>query len=228
MRGAGERGNGALGSGTASTYAPAMPACRLAAHDLACRRGDRVLFRGLSFALGPGEALHLAGPNGVGKSSLIRILAGLLRPYAGTVEREGALALADERPALDAHLALGSALAFWRKFDRADEATLDTAIDTLSLRDLLDVPVRYLSTGQRKRAALARTLLARAPVWLLDEPLNGLDTATTAAVEKLVAAHIGQGGMAVIASHQPFALAGMARLELSSAGHPSPEGEGLK
>ena len=228
MRGAGERGNGALGSGTASTYAPAMPACRLAAHDLACRRGDRVLFRGLSFALGPGEALHLAGPNGVGKSSLIRILAGLLRPYAGTVEREGALALADERPALDAHLALGSALAFWRKFDRADAATLDAAIDTLNLRDLLDVPVRYLSTGQRKRAALARALLARAPVWLLDEPLNGLDTATTAAVEKLVAAHIGQGGMAVIASHQPFALAGMARLELSSAGHPSPSGEGLK
>ena len=228
MLGAGERGNGALGSGTASTYAPAMPACRLAAHDLACRRGDRVLFRGLSLALGPGEALHLAGPNGVGKSSLIRILAGLLRPYAGTVEREGALALADERPALDAHLALGAALGFWRKFDRADAATLDAAIDTLNLRDLLDVPVRYLSTGQRKRAALARTLLAGAPVWLLDEPLNGLDTATTAAVEKLVAAHISQGGMAVIASHQPFALAGMARLELSSAGHPSPEGEGLK
>ena len=113
-------------------------------------------------------------------------------------------------------MALGSALAFWRKFDRADAATLDAAIDTLSLRDLLDVPVRYLSTGQRKRAALARTLLAGAPVWLLDEPLNGLDAATTAAVETLVAAHIGQGGIAVIASHQPFLLAGMARLELAA------------
>ena len=193
-----------------------MPACHLAALDLACRRGDRVLFRGLSFAIAPGEALHLAGPNGVGKSSLIRILAGLLRPYSGFVERTGALALADERAALDGHLALGRALDQWRKFDRADTATLDKAIATLGLGDLLDVPVRYLSTGQRKRAALARTLLAGAPVWLLDEPLNGLDTATTAVVESLVAAHIANGGIAVIASHQPFALTGMARLELAA------------
>ena len=192
-----------------------MQACRLAGHDLACRRGDRVLFRGLGFALAQGEALHLAGPNGVGKSSLIRILAGLLRPYAGTVEREGALALADERPALDGHLPLGRTLEFWRNFDRANHATLDQAVETLGLRNLLDVPVRYLSTGQRKRAALARTVLGGAPVWLLDEPLNGLDTATTAAVAGLVARHIEQGGIAVIASHQPFALGGLARLELA-------------
>ena len=193
-----------------------MQACRIAALDLACRRGDRVLFRGLGFSLSAGEALHLAGPNGVGKSSLIRILAGLLRAYAGSVEREGALALADERPALDAHLPLGRALEFWRQFDRADSATLNSAIATLGLGNLLDVPVRYLSTGQRKRAALARTLLGGAPVWLLDEPLNGLDSATTAAVEELVAAHIAAGGIAVIASHQPFALGSMTRLELTA------------
>ena len=193
-----------------------MQACRLAALNLGCRRGDRVLFRGLGFALTEGDALHLAGPNGIGKSSLIRILAGLLRAYAGSVVHEGALALADERPALDAHLALGRALEAWRKFDRADAAMLDAAIATLGLGDLLDVPVRFLSTGQRKRAALARMLLAGAPVWLLDEPLNGLDSASAEVVESLVARHIGQGGIAVIASHQPFALAGMARLELAA------------
>ena len=193
-----------------------MPACRLAAHDLACRRGDRVLFSGVEFALGPGEALQLAGPNGVGKTSLVRIAAGLLRPLAGSVEREGALALLDEHPALDLHRPLGSALEFWRRFDRADTAAFERAVDTLSLADLLDVPVRYLSTGQRKRAALARVMLAGAPLWLLDEPLNGLDAASVASVEALVARHCHDGGIALIASHQPFALAVMGQLELAA------------
>ena len=192
-----------------------MPACRLAAHDLACRRGDRVLFRGLGFALGPGDALHLAGPNGVGKTSLMRIAAGLLPPLAGSVERAGGIALLDEHPALDTHLPLGHALGFWRRFDQADRAAFDRAVETLALADLLDVPVRYLSTGQRKRAALARVMLAGAPLWLLDEPLNGLDAGSAAAVEALVGAHCAGGGVALIASHQPFALAGLERLELA-------------
>lgn len=190
-----------------------MQACSLAATDLACRRGDRVLFRGVSFALAPGAALHLAGANGVGKSSLIRIVAGLLRPFAGTVTREGGLALADERLALDAGQPLGKALGFWARFDASGAA--DGAIGKLGLADLLDVPVRYLSTGQRKRAVLARTMASGAPMWLLDEPLNGLDTASGAAVEALVADHCQAGGIALIASHQPFALERMARLELA-------------
>src|SRR6478609_427872 len=94
-----------------------MDPARLSATDLACRRGERLLFRGLSFALGAGEALQVVGPNGTGKSSLLRILAGLLRPYAGAVERTGAVALLDERLALDGDLPLGRALAFWSRLD---------------------------------------------------------------------------------------------------------------
>jgi heme exporter protein A len=187
-----------------------MQPCSLAANDLACRRGDRVLFRGLSFALEPGEALHVAGANGIGKSSLIRILAGLLLPLAGAVDREGAIGLLDERPALDPHLPLGAALGFWQRID----GPADNEAVRLGLGELLDVPVRFLSTGQKKRAALARLVGQAAPLWLLDEPLNGLDTAAIATVESLIASHCAAGGIALIASHQPLAVPGLQRIEL--------------
>jgi heme exporter protein A len=187
-----------------------MEPARLFASDLACRRGERLLFRGLSLALAPGEALQVSGPNGTGKSSLIRILAGLLRPYAGTVERSGGQALLDERPALDEHLPLGRALAFWQRLDgqRAD-------LTRLGLADLTEVPFGYLSTGQKKRAALARIIAQGAPIWLLDEPLNGLDVAAVALVETIIAEHCAGGGIALVASHQPIALPGARVLALS-------------
>lgn len=187
----------------------------LRGEDLACRRGDRLLFAGLALAVEPGGALHLAGANGVGKSSLMRILAGLLRPYAGTVARGGALALLDERVALDPHLPLARALAFWGRVDGIAPARMAEAMAAAALADLADVPVRHLSTGQRKRAALARVIAQGAPVWLLDEPLNGLDTASVAMVEALVARHCASGGICVLASHQPVAVPGLARLDLA-------------
>jgi heme exporter protein A len=187
-----------------------MQVCRLAASNLACRRGDRLLFAALSFALEAGQALQLVGSNGIGKSSLIRILAGLLPAYAGTVELAGSVGLVDERPALDPHLPLGKALAFWQRIDGAH----DNQATRLGLSELMDVPVRYLSTGQKKRAALARLCGQAAPVWLLDEPLNGLDTRGTALVKDMVAEHCREGGIAVIASHQTFDLAAMQRIEL--------------
>lgn len=177
-----------------------MDAARLAARDLACRRGERLLFRGLSLALGPGEALHVTGANGIGKSSLVRILAGLLRPFAGTVERVGAVGLIDGRHALDQQVELGTALAFWRALDGAEDA-----LDRVGLGRLADVPVRFLSTGQKKRAALARLIGQSTPIWLLDEPLNGLDSGGVELVESLIAEHLADGGLAVIASHQPLA-----------------------
>lgn len=187
-----------------------MEPCRLAANELACRRGERLLFAGLSLALESGSACHVTGPNGIGKSSMIRIMAGLLRPFAGSVERQGKLALLDQNVTLDEHQPLGKALDFWRHIDRA--ACVDLA--RLGLTDLLDVPVRYLSTGQRKRAAFARLLGQNGDVWLLDEPLNGLDTEAVTLVEALIAEHIASGGVALVASHQPITVAGMGKLHL--------------
>jgi heme exporter protein A len=186
-----------------------MQPARLAAYDVACRRGDRILFKGVSFELNPGDALHLSGPNGIGKSSLIRILCGLLRPYSGHVEASGMVALCDERPALDMHQPLADALAFWDRIDRAGGPRAD-----FGLEDLLDVPVRYLSTGQRKRAALARLAASGARVWLLDEPLNGLDTHWGAAAQAAIKAHRAMGGIAVIASHQPLGLSNLRTVSL--------------
>lgn len=186
-----------------------MQECGLVATDIACRRGDRILFRGLSLDLSGGEVVHLAGPNGIGKSSLIRILAGLLRPYSGTVERRGALALSDERLALDGHEPLEKALAFWQSIDGASQVQAD-----FGLADLLDVPVRYLSTGQRKRAALARVAASGAPLWLLDEPLNGLDTHWSCIAQAAIKAHCSAGGAVIIASHQSLSLKTLRVIEL--------------
>lgn len=188
-----------------------MQAPSIDIRDLACRRGDRVLFRGLSIALHAGEALQVAGSNGIGKSSLLRIVAGLAPAFAGAVETSGSIGLVDERHALDPGLPLGPALDFWQRLDGAT----DNALARLGLAELLDVPVRYLSTGQKKRAALARLIGQRAAIWLLDEPLNGLDSHAIELTETLVAEHCASGGLAVIASHQPFRLDHMRSLALA-------------
>jgi len=187
----------------------------LTAHDLACRRGDRILFSNLDLTLTAGTSLHVVGANGVGKSSLLRLLAGLARPYAGTVTRHGAVGLLDERPALEPALPLGKALAFWANADALAAPAERIICELLGLDHLLDVPVRYLSTGQKKRAALARLIGQGAPIWLLDEPLNGLDAAAAELVGQVLADHCGEGGICVIASHQPFEAPGKRTLNLA-------------
>jgi heme exporter protein A len=192
----------------------------LIAENLACRRGERLLFRRLSFRLEGGTACHVTGANGAGKTTLIRALAGLTTPYAGRVTREGALGLLDERTGLDPELPLGRALAFWERVDGCTSP--DGAITILGLGPLLEVPVRFLSTGQKKRAALAALLNRAVPIWLLDEPLSGLDTDTIAKVTALIRLHVGGGGIALIASHQPLDVPGMTSFAIEDFA-PAPE-----
>ena len=123
--------------------------------------------------------------------------------------------LADERLALDGQEPLGQALGFWARFDRSNSEAHGSAVAEFGLGSLIEVPVRYLSTGQRKRAVLARALASGAPVWLLDEPLNGLDQAAGQTLNRMVAGHCADGGIAVIASHQPLELGGLETLALA-------------
>ena len=181
--------------------------------DAACLRGGRLLFEGLSFTLAPGEAALVTGPNGAGKSSLVRLAAGLLAPAAGTVEGEGARALLTEAAALDPELGLSAALRFWAALDDRGNAVSD-ALAALGLAHLAQVPVRLLSTGQRRRAGLARVVASGAPVWLLDEPANGLDLASVATLEGLIADHRAGGGIALVATHLPIALPGALEVRL--------------
>jgi heme exporter protein A len=196
------------------------PSPALAARDLACQRGERLLFRRLSFALASGDACHVTGANGAGKTTLIRALAGLTTPFAGQVLRDGTLGLLDERSGLDPDLPLGQALAFWFGVDgAADSAGI---LHRLRLEAIAEVPVRYLSTGQKKRAALARLIGQSAAIWLLDEPLSGLDTASQDLVSALVSEHCASGGIALIASHQPLAVPGMTSFAIEDFA-PSPQ-----
>ena len=179
-----------------------------AGNGLALVRGGRQLFEGLELRLEAGQALHVAGPNGSGKSSLLRMVAGLLRPSAGRLQRSAA-ALADEGLALDRELPLGRALAWWRG------PHLTEALTAFELEELTHVPVRLLSTGQAKRARLARVVASNAPLWLLDEPLNGLDQKGLDELACAMAAHRSAGGAIIAASH--LQLAGhWSRLELGS------------
>ena len=164
---------------------------------LALVRGGRLLFEGLDIAIAPGGAVLLTGPNGCGKSSLIRLVAGLLRASAGTLQRAD-VALANDDLALDRELGVRRAIAFW-KGPRLNEAMAAFGLDTLA-----PVPVRLLSTGQARRARLARVMASGAPLWLLDEPLNGLDADGRERLQKAIEDHRSAGGGVLAASHQPL------------------------
>lgn len=169
--------------------------------NLGCVRGGKRLYENFSFMLGARESLRVAGPNGVGKSSLLRQISGLIPCHEGRIALEAPPALADERAALDTDKSLNAALQFWAQIDGASTAQLNAALDRMALGPLADLPVRMLSTGQRKRAALARVIASQSRLWLLDEPGNGLDDASLTALGEAMDEHVTQGGAIIAASH---------------------------
>ncbi len=195
----------------------------LRAESLAVFRGERLVFRDLDFSLVAGQALVLAGPNGSGKSTLLRLLAGLVRPIAGRLLWQGEDALADlaehaarvayvgHQDAVKPGLTAAENLRFAARL--AGGAVVD-ALAAVGLGDLADLPARMLSAGQKRRLALARLALTQAPLWLLDEPTLGLDTASIGRFGALLADHRARGGMVVAATHVPLPLDGTTELRL--------------
>ncbi len=191
----------------------------LTATDLACFRGDRLLFRDLNLRVDAGQALQVRGPNGCGKTTLLRILCGLTRPEDGTVGWRGRALRAHDPDYLRELRYIGHSdgvklvltprenLRIAMALDTgADEAALVSALTRLNLADFMDVPCRTLSAGQRRRVGLARLTLGGARLWLLDEPFTALDRDGGEIVHALIEAHLDGGGCAVLTSHQPIHL----------------------
>lgn len=204
---------------------PSIPdGVRLAGHGLGCRRSGRPVLAGISFALGPGQALELHGANGSGKTSLLRLLAGLAAPAEGELHwkgrplRPGDADYARCRAYLGHHNAMSadlSPLENLRFAQRLEGSRADTpvagALEAWGLGPVAHRPTGRLSQGQRRRLALARVWLGRQPLWLLDEPTAALDAAGEALFDTRLAAHLAAGGAAIVATHRPLALPAASR-----------------
>lgn len=185
----------------------------LSVSGLTISRGERVLIRDLTFSVAPGEVVALTGANGAGKTSLLRALAGFLRPDAGTIAYEGVdLSEARRRhlhwqgplDGLKSARRAGDELKFQAKYAGADTDGIAAAVDLLALTPLLDLEVRQLSAGQKRRLALARLIAAPRPLWLLDEPLSPLDARWRAVMGTLIQSHVDKGGAVIAAVHDPL------------------------
>jgi len=193
--------------------------------DVTCIRGSRLLFQNFSASLAPGAVLRLAGDNGTGKTSLLRMMAGALPVQAGRIQWDGADILENGREAHNARFAFLPAddrdlklletaaenLRFWAQLWRLENpaAGVSAALEALGLAALADTPVRVLSAGQKRRLSLARMAMKQSPLWLMDEPFNALDDKAIALLSRAMAAHVAAGGMIVMATHHHPDIAAM-------------------
>ena len=184
--------------------------------NVAVMRGNRMVLPGLSVTARAGDIIWIRGANGCGKSTLLRLVAGLLTVTSGNIHSEGRMALADENLALDANVTVEAALRFWADMDGASADARDAALTAMDLQDLAHIPVRFLSTGQRKRASIARVLASGADIWLMDEPYNGLDSASCTRLDQAIINRAAAGGIVLVAAHQPPSIYVALSLSLDS------------
>jgi heme exporter protein A len=199
---------------------------QLTSENLSCIRGGRQVFAGLSFSLSGGEALVVTGRNGAGKSSLLRMIAGLIRISAGRLALAGSeddASIGEQShylghlDALKPSLSVGENLQFWGEFLGASRPTIQPALEAVDLALLADLPAAYLSAGQRRRLSIARLVVLQRPIWLLDEPTSALDVPSQQRLAELMRVHLAGGGMIVAAAHGPIGLERARELKLGPA-----------
>lgn len=188
---------------------------QLTAENLACVRGGRRVFSGMNFHFKGGEAVAITGPNGAGKTSLLRLIAGLLRAETGAIKFSGGTAgesisssahLVGHLDGVKAALTVSENLIFSKELFGGEDLQVRPALDALGLGKLADIPARMLSAGQKRRLALARLLVAKRPLWLLDEPISALDAENQKTLTRIIDEHTDKGGIALIATHTPLAV----------------------
>lgn len=202
---------------------------RLIAENLSARRGESLLFQGLSFAVEENHALVVSGPNGSGKSTLLRVVAGLLPPEAGQVRITGTAApivragevchYLGHRNAMKRELSVSENLVFWQsymgKFEDRAGISVEEAAEKVGLAGITHLPFGYLSAGQQRRIAIAKLLVTWRPVWLLDEPTAALDVSADDMFAGLVNAHLNNGGIVIAATHQPLGITDFSELKMT-------------